>query len=63
MLAGVLAMIGASAAHWLITPIQHPDASNMQQLLVVLQLLIGLGGALWLTLRERKHGNDEAVQG
>lgn len=62
VLTGVLAMIGASAAHWLITPMQHPDASIMQQLLTVVQLLIGFGGALWLAVRERNYGTAEAAQ-
>ena len=52
-LAGVLLMIGALAVGWFI---QSPDAAHASALrtaAVVVQAVIGFGGAAWLYARER----------
>ena len=49
MVAGILLMVGAQAAHWFIAG--HPDAGSVRMYLVVLQLVSGLGGAAWMILR------------
>jgi hypothetical protein len=55
LLAGVLLMLGASAAHWFITPMAHPDASTMQRIGATAQALLGFGGFAWLTWRNRRR--------
>ena len=55
LLAGMLVMLGASAIHWFITPMAHPDASTMQRSGVIAQALIGFGGVAWLTWRNRRR--------
>lgn len=62
VLALVLALVGASAAHWLLTPVAHPDASAREYSLAILQMLGGFGAALWLVLRERRHGRSTGPQ-
>jgi threonine/homoserine/homoserine lactone efflux protein len=55
--AGMLVMIGAIAGHWLITPLRHPDAAQWHQVAVLVQLVGGFGGAVWLAWR---HGRSNA---
>jgi len=45
---GALLMLGADALHWLVSSSMHPDASFLRQILVALQLLVGLGGGVLL---------------
>lgn len=52
LLAGILAMIGAQAIHWFITPIAH-DASTVRNGLVAAQAVVGFGAAAWLIYRYR----------
>jgi len=52
-LAGVLVMIGAQAASWFI---QSPDAGGagaLRMAAVIVQAVLGFGGATWLYARER----------
>jgi hypothetical protein len=49
-----LALIGAQAVHWLLTPMAHPDASGLRTAGVVLQAIAGFGGAVWLATRRSK---------
>ncbi|MEO7040980.1 MAG: hypothetical protein ABI035_01845 [Gemmatimonadaceae bacterium] len=53
-LAGVLAMVGAIAAHWFITPARHPDAGRWAQIATLVELVVGFGGAAWLTWRQAR---------
>ena len=55
----LLALVGAQAVHWFITPIRHPDASALRTGLVAVQALVGLGGAAWL-LRTRHRADSGA---
>ena len=55
---GVGISVAAAAVHWFFTPAEHPDASALRQLLVVVQALIGAGVALWAQLRLRR---DSAI--
>jgi hypothetical protein len=51
VLVGLLAMIGAQAIHWLITPANHPDASSMRTTAVVIQAIGAFGVAIWIAFR------------
>jgi hypothetical protein len=48
-------LIGAHAIHWLMTPINHPDASTARTIAVVGQAFVGFGAAWWLTRRSRQR--------
>lgn len=52
LLAGVLLMLSADAAHWFFTP--HPDATSTRMALVAAQLVLCALGALW-AWRRGKH--------
>jgi len=52
-LAGVLVMIGAQAVGWFIQSPSVADASALRMAAVVIQAVIGFGGATWLYARER----------
>lgn len=56
-LAGMLATVGAIAVHWFITPARHPDAGRWAQIAALVEVLVGFGGAAWLTWRQ---GQSEA---
>lgn len=51
----MLALVGGQAVHWLITPAQHPGASDVRTVGVVVQALVGWGGFAWLASRERRQ--------
>ena len=53
VIAGILVAIGASAINWLITPMNHPDASMLHNVGVAIQAIVGLGVGIWLIFRER----------
>ena len=53
--AGMLLMLGAYGVNWFITPMQHPDASTLQQLAAGIQVVVGVGGAIWLISRSRSR--------
>ena len=52
-LAGVLGMIGAQAVSWFIQSPGAADASALRMAAVIVQAVIGFGGAAWLYARER----------
>ena len=52
LITGVLLMLAASAAHWLLTG--HPDAGPARTGTVIAQLLVGLGGSAWLVRSRRR---------
>jgi amino acid transporter len=52
-LAGVLVMIGAQAVGWFIQSPSAADASALRTAAVIVQAVIGFGGATWLYARER----------
>jgi hypothetical protein len=58
MAAGILLMMGVHAAHWFIAG--HPEAGSLRTYLVVLQLVSGLGGAVWMIVR-RPRGAESIV--
>ncbi len=49
----ILALVGGQAVHWLITPAQHPEATDVRAAAVALQAVVGWGGFVWLAIRER----------
>lgn len=51
--AALLALVGAQAAHWFITPMRHPNAGAVQTVLVAVQAVVGVGGAFWLLVRQK----------
>ena len=65
-LAGMLAMVGAIAVHWFITPARHADAGRWAQIAALVQLVVGFGGAVWLTWRqgqsESHHRGEQRAQ-
>ena len=48
------ALVGGQAVHWLLTPIDHPNASGLRTVLVVLQAAIGFGLWIWAMVKFRK---------
>ena len=50
---GLLLSLALNAIRWLMTPIQHPDASSFRYAAVALQLLAGLVGVVWLLGRQK----------
>lgn len=60
----VMSLIGiglaASAARWLITPINHPDASDGRVAAVVIQFIIGIAILVW---GGRQHREDRRSRG
>lgn len=44
----------AMAVRWLITPLNHPDASTLRTVAVYLQLLVGVGLVIVGTLEHRR---------
>jgi hypothetical protein len=53
--AGMLLLIGASAVHWMITPVAHPTATDLDRVGNAVQLLAGFGGALFVTYRHNRR--------
>ena len=52
--------VAAQGGNWLITPMSHPDASDLRKYGVIAQVLICLGGSLWLMWRQRGAGQPAA---
>jgi hypothetical protein len=52
-LAGVLVMIGVQAVSWFIQSPSAADGSALRMAAVIVQAVIGFGGATWLYARER----------
>ena len=52
LITGVLLMLAANAAHWLLT--SHPDATPARTSAVVVQMLVGIVGAIWLVRARRR---------
>ena len=55
----LLALIGAQAVHWFITPMRHPYTSALRQGLVAVQAFVAFGGTVWLM---RSGGRVDAEQ-
>ncbi len=53
-------MVAAGAARWLITPINHPDASDARVVAVVIQLVIGVAVLAWGWSQDRE---DRRIRG
>ena len=51
---GIWAMVGGQAGHWLLTPLSHPQATELRTALVVVQAILGFGAALWFAVRPRR---------
>jgi len=55
VMVGLLAMVGAQAVHWFITASPDTsDPSTLRTVAVAIQAVVGLGGALWLSLEHRR---------
>ena len=52
--AGALLMIGADALHWFIDPVST-SATTTRTVGVTIQAVVGIGMAVWLTIRERRR--------
>lgn len=50
-----LLLFAASAGHWFITPMNHPDASMVERIAVWAMLLGGAGGSVWITRSHRRR--------
>jgi len=55
VLAGLLIAVGGSAVNWMITPMSHPDASNLRTIGVAIQAVVALGIGFWLIARDRSE--------
>ena len=60
---GLLLFVAAQAGNWLITPMRHPDASDLRVAAVVAQGVLALGGAIWLIVRRRRARHAVAGAG
>jgi hypothetical protein len=60
-LAILLALVWGDAAHWLITP--HPEAGDVREALVWIQLLVGLGFFAWAIWKGRQDRRPDEPQG
>jgi hypothetical protein len=47
ILRGLMLAMSASGVCWLVTPMAHPDATAMQSLLVIAQVVLGVVLAVW----------------
>ena len=57
VIAGCLVMVAADAVVWMLTPTSHPGATALRQWLTLLQVGVGVVGAIWLV----RHHRDQAV--
>jgi hypothetical protein len=55
VLCGMLLMLGAEGARWVITPFSHSDASTALSLGVAAQVILSNGAAVWLWYRARRR--------
>jgi drug/metabolite transporter (DMT)-like permease len=46
-LGGLMLAMAAAGVFWLITPMAHPDATALQSLLVIVQVVVGTVLAVW----------------
>jgi hypothetical protein len=53
MAAGVFLMLGANAVYWFISS-WTPEVSTVRTILVTIQLIIGIGVAIWLLFRRAR---------
>ena len=57
-------VLAAAGGNWLITPMRHPDAGPVRTALVVLQIVVGVGLAVWANRRIRIEAEaDEQGKG
>jgi hypothetical protein len=54
MVAGVFLMLGANAVYWFISS-WSLEVSNVRTILVIIQLILGIGVAAWLLFRRTKY--------
>ena len=60
LMAGVLLMLAANAMHWLLT--SHRDATPARTSAVVVQMLVGIAGSIWL-VRSRRRASPPTSPG
>jgi hypothetical protein len=58
--AGFLLAVAAQGGNWLISPMSHPDASDLRKYGVIAQVLLCLGGSLWLMWRQKRSEEQVA---
>ena len=51
--AGLLLALAGAGVNWLITPNRHPTASSAQTAAVIVQVIVGIAGCLFLVNRYR----------
>jgi hypothetical protein len=54
---GVLLMLGGRAVGWFIQSPNAADASDARTAAVILQAVVGFGGATWLYVQQRSRKN------
>lgn len=54
MAAGIFLMLGANAVYWLISS-WTSEVDGMRTILVVIQLIVGLGVAAWFIFRRARY--------
>jgi len=62
-LGGMMLMVAASGANWLITPTAHPDATALRSLLVIGQVVLGTVLAVWCWVAAGRVGVVESEKG
>ncbi len=54
MLAGIFLMLGADAVYWFIST-WSPEVSLVRTILVIIQLIVGIGVAAWFLFRRTRY--------
>lgn len=57
-LGGLMLAVAAAGVNWLITPMDHPDASALQSLLVIVQVVVGTVLAVWCWVAAGRVGEE-----
>lgn len=58
LLAGILIIIALDAIYWFISTWQ-PDTSRLQTILVIVQALVSIVGAVWLLLGRKRLSDKQ----
>ncbi|HST07221.1 MAG TPA: hypothetical protein VLJ83_03580 [Gemmatimonadaceae bacterium] len=61
MVAGFLFAVAAFSVNWLISPMNHPDASQFRQIGVIAQALVAFAIGLFLLLRRRPRRSSSSA--
>jgi hypothetical protein len=61
-LGGLMLAMAAAGVFWLITPMAQPDATTLQALLVIAQVVLGVVLSVWCWVAAGRVGENASVQ-